>query len=634
MPIGSDFTIDYTTALRTVKHTSGTTVYGVNALYSYLQDTFDELSALDDSVPMSAQTPTDYRFINGWFIDEASLQYLSGGSIATVGWDAASYTDGIYVLNFGSSGYTNAISGDVGKTVVSSSGTTGTLLAYDNTLRRWWVRRGTGTTWNNTNTITITSGTGAGTLNAAGATGEALFSNIYTLTSGALESGTQLYIEQNGAVITSYWSTGHIDLVLPVKRAGSLIDSGNVRVFAREYTDLYDHSAVDLSGGGRNPVGISTSNDLNNQTSSGTVAGWTDVVVTFGTVSYDLGNGNGAKNYDVQIDCGSRTSLNQVYERLKYLTRRGETSTLNGVQGQLYRGANGSYLEVKQSPFGTKPGTAFLGARGVLLINVPSADVQNYQLIAADGTTQTPPNVVSVTVNSVIAGDRVAVFRTSGGAVNKSEYTLTTGNNAGNTSLVMGSSIATDTPKILGGVVRIVVNGNTEHRYEYTTYSSATFTLKSIPNGTVTTANGAGTTLTDSAATFVTSGVKAGMLVRNTTDGSIGYVVSVDSETQLTISGLSGGTDNDWDSGDAYQINKLVQNYSSGLAVYVPLIDKVSTGTSVSTTLTYSTDIAVLTRVRNSTTSGNKIFPFEVAGTVASTGLTVAAIRTPDTIIS
>jgi len=38
-----------------------------------------------------------------------------------------------------------------------------------------------------------------------------------------------------------------------------------------------------------------------------------------------------------------------------------------------------------------------------------------------------------------------------------------------------------------------------------------------------------------SASTFLTSGVKPGMVVKNTTDNTYGYVTSVDSETQLTM---------------------------------------------------------------------------------------------------
>ena len=81
MAIQDDWTVDY--VAKTVTHTAGTTVYTVNALYSYLMDLFDELGQMDDSVPMSAQTPTEYSLINGWdFGAEATdIQFLSGGNL-------------------------------------------------------------------------------------------------------------------------------------------------------------------------------------------------------------------------------------------------------------------------------------------------------------------------------------------------------------------------------------------------------------------------------------------------------------------------------------------------------------------------------------------------------------------------
>lgn len=73
-------------------------------------------------------------------------------------------------------------------------------------------------------------------------------------------------------------------------------------------------------------------------------------------------------------------------------------------------------------------------------------------------------------------------------------------------------------------------------------------------SGTVTTANSAGTTLIDSAATFVTDGVTAGATIVNFTDQSVATVVSVDSETQLTCYQLADGADNQFDSSDAYKV--------------------------------------------------------------------------------
>ena len=79
-------------------------------------------------------------------------------------------------------------------------------------------------------------------------------------------------------------------------------------------------------------------------------------------------------------------------------------------------------------------------------------------------------------------------------------------------------------------------------------------TLPSQATGTVTTAGAASNgqcTLTDSAGDF--SDVEAGSTVNNTTDGSAGVVLSKTSSTAI-VTALFGGTDNDWDSSDAYVI--------------------------------------------------------------------------------
>lgn len=556
MPV-SDLAIDY--ANRRISRTSGTDTFTARAVYSWVQDQIDEPTALTRKNPMTAQTPTDYTLVNGYLVDESVYQYITGGSVQTLGWDAAVYdgsnsdqTRGIYVLALASGTYTACVAGDIGRTVVNGS-TSGILVAYNNTLRKWWVRRGTGTTWT-TAATTITGGTGACTVAPVATTGEALYANVYSLPSGSIESGTQQYVEQNGAILTTYWASGHIDLVLKVKEAGTLIDSGLIRVFAREYTDNYFHVQVDLSGGGRNPVGTATTDDSNNQTASATVATWTDVTTTFGTVSRNLNNGNGAKTYDVIVDAGGRT-VAQMFERLKYIARRGETALLNGVQGQRYRSANASYADVVASPFGTFAGGKFFGARGVWITNYNASDAKNFQLIASDGTTQVPPNVVGISVGALVTGDRVGVYRlTAAGGGIATPLALASGNSSGLGTLTMSAAIPSDTPA--AGVVSIVVDGNTIHSYAYTSWAGSVFTLS--------------------------------------------------------------GT--------------LSQAYTAALAAFVPLIQAQASGTSVNNTLTYSADIPVLIVVRRATGGANKIVPFSVEGTVGATGLSVNAIRNPDTI--
>ena len=65
----------------------------VNKLYSALQNLFDELTQMDDGVPMSAQTPTEYTIgiidagdDDPWFIDRTTVEKLIGGAITTASW--------------------------------------------------------------------------------------------------------------------------------------------------------------------------------------------------------------------------------------------------------------------------------------------------------------------------------------------------------------------------------------------------------------------------------------------------------------------------------------------------------------------------------------------------------------------
>jgi len=79
-------------------------------------------------------------------------------------------------------------------------------------------------------------------------------------------------------------------------------------------------------------------------------------------------------------------------------------------------------------------------------------------------------------------------------------------------------------------------------------------TLTDRITGTVTSAGASSLgecTCTDSAAPFTNA--KVGDDIHNTTDGSDGVVISVTSTSALVTS-LFGGTDNDWDSSDAYVI--------------------------------------------------------------------------------
>jgi hypothetical protein len=186
---------------RIVRDTSVTPTVtdSVNTLYSALQDLFDELTQMDDGVPMSAQTPTEYTIgiidagdKDPWFIDRTSVEYLTGGALKTASWDRVAGTN-TGVVKITRSG-TNIVSGDIGFDITNSSGgDSGTLLDVNGTTL--WIRpdtNGAANDWDSTSGNIVCNGHTDTQASAAVSSGESLWANIYSI--GAIESNTHIYI--------------------------------------------------------------------------------------------------------------------------------------------------------------------------------------------------------------------------------------------------------------------------------------------------------------------------------------------------------------------------------------------------------------------------------------------------------
>jgi hypothetical protein len=280
MAIYDDFTIGSTGyAQKRIRHTSGTTVYSVNAFYSWLMNEFDEQAQMDDDVPMSAQTPYDYTLVNGWFMDDTSYQFLKTGAITTSGYNGA-----IRVLTMSATAYTPCVSGDIGDAVLGGiTGDTGILVDYNNTTRKWWVRMDAVDDLFDVAESITGPGTGTGTTIGPSTTGEDLFSNVYSLGTIATSPYGLVYIYQKDELLTGWWVRGHIDVLVKIKESGTEIANGVITVFNRQYGDLYDHYEIDVTTGGRNAVPLATSTDLNNTTGE-------IYLIPAATANFDVGN--------------------------------------------------------------------------------------------------------------------------------------------------------------------------------------------------------------------------------------------------------------------------------------------------------------------------------------------------------
>ena len=486
MAIADDIDFDLTNFIMKRKAAASSTVYSANAVYSYVQDTFDELDHMSYNVPMSAQTPTSYTMIDGWYIQEELTQYIEGGAIQTDGYDNA--TTGVRTLICGATLWTPFISTDVGLTLTGGTTTdTGVILDYDNSAYKIWIRMvDSSDTFDDADEAYTSSGTGVGQSTAISTMGEHIFANPYTL--GTLEGTPAVYIIQDGEVVTSWWAAGHFDVLIKITESDVDIDSKAITVSVRNWTDTYDTFPITLTTAGQNAVPLGTADDLNNTSSEATIEDYTDgttatVAIGFNFTtpySYDIGDGNGVQDYNVQIDCDSQR-LSVVYEVMKWWTRDGSVTQLefnsdsNFIDGEQYRYAKDTYSEVRPSPLGTFAGGKMFGARGVYFTNLHADDAQAFQLVDAGGTTRYPPNYQSFLISDLVSGDRVSIWKAVAGKVDKDQYNIKA-TQADVAYVDIDETIPNDTPANGTVVVRDSITG-TEYYYTYTSWSGDRFTI-------------------------------------------------------------------------------------------------------------------------------------------------------------
>jgi len=779
--------------------------------YSDNQDEADAPSAMADIAPVSGQTPTEFKIgdpltrdtSNPWFIAPNHAKFLTGGALETAQWNRVEGTkNGIMEMTYTQT--VALVASDVGKKIVMTiDGDSGTLLGFDATALRLWIRpdsNAIANSFNNAPTAsgawTITAGTGTGSQSGVARTGEFLWANPNSTNVLSVQTGTRVFAVQNGSKITNWPSgigllaDGSFDILLLVKETGTLIDSGFATFFARRGGALGDWFEADLNLGGRVTIPLTGNPDTTNDSVGHHNVTWTagsgatlqvgeivdlnsdsevaaivanvttpsaatgdfdyflirsltqfantnavtavtsgktmtlgtptdltpvtdtGVTFTYGAFLRDINNSNGSRPYSIDLDPNS-VSWERVYQRGKYITRRGSTTATDGINGEQYRGSTvqlqygtqtGNFTEgltvtgatsgatgvivadhddgatgdlilravrgtfsgtealsdtstgaaalvssrviptLKFAPLGAMAGTLYQAPPGLapIIANIASGRTKDFTLTDDNGVVQNPPNNVSVTATDIAIDDWVFVPRllVAGGAINKAEYTSpSTGNNVGDVDIDVGVAVSGENPS--SGWVRVVYSPGLEDRYHYASKVGQvlTFTTQADWHVVGSTATGAtsATVLVDSTATFTTSpAVLPGMMVRNVTDGSIATVKTVDSATQLTMDsiGLTGGTDNTFQSADDYRINELARTYDATDTMYIPFLDDKSTGTSMTTSIVQSANIPVSIEVRQGPgqAADSKIKPFKAFNTITGAGMSQAAQRDPDTI--
>ena len=161
----------------------------------------------------------------------------------------------------------------------------------------------------------------------------------------------QIQIIQEGAVLADdWWNEAGAGLnpdanagishrfMLPVRVAGVDLDGRRLIGTTRTFGNTYAEFKINGTSNGNNVLALVDSTDLNNQTVIGTVAGWNGITnTTEGFVQLDVDNDGSTEDYYSEWNRDVQT-INDFYERMKWLTRDSSASTLYGLNGEVFRG--------------------------------------------------------------------------------------------------------------------------------------------------------------------------------------------------------------------------------------------------------------------------------------------------------
>ena len=428
--VDTDWSIDRATKVISYDgddHTAATPSYAtVIEFHRWLRDLQDDAEftgddELDIIDPDASERSTDniITLKNGYTLNAAAPEHLYDGTIVqgTVGVNQIIW-DGI--VNFGNQGVIIQIHQD------------GAVLSDD-----WWNYSIGGTHTGAADQAVLTDSTKTWTTN------ELVGYTIYNTTDGSfgiitanttntvtatLEGGTDndwdasdAYKIAKGLNSSASGGISHRFMIKVHDFVGSGGDIDNRKLIGttRRWYKTYAEFIIPATSRGNNVFALSDSNDLNNTTAYATVGGWATITnTTEGYVLLDVNNDTTNEAYYSEWNRATFT-INQFYERMKYLTTDGTASTLYGLNGELFRGITHELdVDGGTGTWGTPEHEEITWGSG--------ATAGSARLLAVDNKTGTSTTKIWFQLlTGVVPGDNVTITGTTSSATALSD--LTTG---------------------------------------------------------------------------------------------------------------------------------------------------------------------------------------------------------------
>lgn len=444
-------------------------------------------------------------------------------------------------------------------------------------------------------------------------------------------SGTNIQIIQNGAVIaTDWWNTGvwlnadpangvSHNFMLKVRTGWVDIDGRRFIAIAREWGSTYDEFKVNGTTRGLNVVALKPTTDLNNTTAVGTVAWWTGITnLTEGYSPIDV-TWDGTNEYYYSKWDRSTYSINQFYERMKWLTRDGTSSTLYGLSGKIFRGITHEItIDTPTGTFASYEPVSWTGWTGQMLaINSPTAGTKMWiQLLTG---------VVPLDNQVITGGTSWATCMVNVSVIERSVSSPFVGVSTGSALIgAFGFGVeATD----LGANDKVLDLTDTQR----VAPNNVTFSVLWLASGdrVIVTADSSGIqknqlslsgTLTGASVTSLT--VASAIPADTPSSGTIRVQRNSGVYTLVNYSSWTGSTFT------IASTNFSADNATSGNNVFISYIDAVASWPSLTFTSVYASDRTLFIRVKNG--SGSPIKTFETTWVLGSSGGSSTAVRTSD----
>jgi len=381
-----------------------------------------------------------------------------------------------------------------------------------------------------------------------------------------------------------------------------------------------------------------------------------DIIITWGSAAgsgiaeEELVKGNTSGAYGVVVSATTGGTGTAVLTQVKGTFANAEvvsqiddgssdTVTLNT--------APTSIVDNTAAPFGTFAGGRWFVAQGVVLINVPTSDANNWETIDLTGTVVIPPTVRTITFAGLVAGDRASLFEVDTAGqdnVSKAKNGIgAAGASIGAATIPIDTDVALDVPDT--GWIRVVDTSSTtgeEYRFAYSDVTLKVVTLDQGAWSTDSTTGSEHATILTATGLFTTAlfggagEPRIGMHITNTTLSEHAIILRRIDDDSIETTPLSGG--GNWHSGgtaDTWEMNAPVVALVDADTVYFPYIDDVAISDTVSKNIKYVADTDCIARARFSDPDigGQRILPFEQKSvTIEDKNLTLTAIRTDDSI--